>query len=138
MLSMAEGLEPILSIPSNPLETGTLAGWNKAERMFNIQLPADYKVFIDTYGTGCIGGFLYIWNPFGTTKNGDTLFWITKGQPDEWGIFILEARGPSYDEFSFGLNEFLIRLMKNEISGNRITPDLINVSAGFDNSIFSD
>jgi hypothetical protein len=153
----------ILSVPEDPIDTGSHSEWELIEKQVGTKLPQDYKDFITTYGAGWIGRFLYIWNPFtetryvnflsnyierldglkylvesgeqlpyslypesggllpfGATKDGDTLFWVTKGHPDEWHICIFDPRTPVYDEYPCGLTEFLYKLLKHEIQGKVI------------------
>jgi hypothetical protein len=54
--------------PVSPVELGTLDEWANVEREIGIALPNDYKIFIQTYGTGVIGRFLQIWNPLSKNK----------------------------------------------------------------------
>lgn len=48
--------------PSAPKEAGQL-DWDAVERDFGVKFPTGYKKFVSTYGTGSIGGFLWIFNP---------------------------------------------------------------------------
>jgi SMI1-KNR4 cell-wall len=50
--------------PDTPIETGHPARWPAVEAAIGTTLPADYKVFIATYGTGMFDDFLYVFNPF--------------------------------------------------------------------------
>lgn len=50
--------------PPNPQETGTPKNWGKIEKRLGIQLPPDYKSFIDCYGTGSFDDFIMVYNPF--------------------------------------------------------------------------
>jgi len=50
--------------PSNPKETGTPKSWEKIEARLGLQLPSDYKAFIDHYGTGSFDDFIIVYNPF--------------------------------------------------------------------------
>ena len=54
----------VLPPPSQPKEIGNPGAWIKVERSLRIEVPDDYKAFISTYGTGWIGKFIIIWNPF--------------------------------------------------------------------------
>lgn len=48
-----------------PVEACENSGqWSQVEERIGISLPADYKEYIRTFGTGCVGGFLWIFNPF--------------------------------------------------------------------------
>lgn len=52
-------------IDSDP--TGTPVDWAPVEARLGTKLPADYKAFVDRYGTGAIGDFLWVLTP--TTAN---------------------------------------------------------------------
>ena len=41
------------------------------------------------------GGLL----PWAYTENGDELYWLTNGHPDEWGIVVYESR--SHDNYTY-------------------------------------
>jgi hypothetical protein len=49
------------------------------------------------------GGIL----PFGSTDNGDVIYWKTAGTPDEWSVVAYESRGPKCFEFNGNMTEFL-------------------------------
>ena len=61
----------ILPPPAAPEENH--GDWNAVEKELGVQLPDDYKVFIETYGTGVISCELSILNPF-TQHDGSNLF----------------------------------------------------------------
>ena len=50
--------------PESPVEVGTKAGWKEVEMKLGLKLPADYRKFIDTYGSGLFADFYIIYNPF--------------------------------------------------------------------------
>ena len=50
--------------PPNPKETGTPKSWEKIETRLGLQLPPDFKTFIDQYGTGSFDDFIIVYNPF--------------------------------------------------------------------------
>ena len=57
------------------------------------------------------GGLL----PFGSTDNGDNLFWVTKGPPDEWTVAVMGPRSPDIYKYNVGLVAFLRQLLSDEI-----------------------
>lgn len=57
-------LRAIAPPPAVPKETGTPKTWDKVEQRLGIPLPAEYKAFIDHYGTGGFDGFIDLYNPF--------------------------------------------------------------------------
>jgi hypothetical protein len=53
---------------------------------------------------------------FCTTDNGDSLFWKTKGTPDEWTIVVNEVRSDNYEEFPLNMTEFFSHLYRGKIT----------------------
>ena len=141
--------------------------WKAAENELGTALPADYKDFINTYGSGKILDFLIVLNPFSTRKNinlisrmlmqsavfkeledeydikcpfpvyperggilpcaltdnGDVIFWITNGNPNEWNIIINESRGPDYESINLNIVDFITYFISGEIKTKTI-PDI--------------
>ncbi|SIR15916.1 SMI1-KNR4 cell-wall [Rhizobium sp. RU33A] len=58
----------LIAPPIDPIETSG-SSWTEIEREIGAFLPADYKKFVSTYGTGSIGDFLWVFNPFSKNKN---------------------------------------------------------------------
>ncbi|MBI1178451.1 hypothetical protein GC207_13535 [bacterium] len=54
--------------------------------------------------------------PCGATGNGDCIYWLTVGKPDEWSIVVNESRGPDWERFDLGLIDFLEGIMRKTIS----------------------
>ena len=135
--------------------------------------PADFRGYLSYFGTGWLGDFFVIWNPFskieymnwqqqsqetlrafkeiqrefpeffghwifypepggllpcGRTENGDTLFWVTKNQPDRWTIAV--GREEPLDFYTGSLCEFLYHLLNNFPTGANL-PDLREVPKVF-------
>jgi hypothetical protein len=63
-----EALEEILQKPMEPNEPGRPDEWSLVEEQLGIGLPADYKQFIEGFGTGNIDDFILILNPFSAHK----------------------------------------------------------------------
>ena len=57
------------------------------------------------------GGLL----PFGTTDNGDGLYWLTEGDPDEWKVVVLEGRAARWELFPETMTGFLAGLLTRRI-----------------------
>lgn len=62
------------------------------------------------------GGLL----PFGGTDNGNDLFWVTRGEPNQWSVVVGDARGPQMEEFACGVVAFLVGFLTG-----RIVPTLL-------------
>lgn len=63
-------------------------------------------------------GFL----PFGSTDNGDNLFWITKGNPDDWTVAVMGPRSPDHVSHEGGMVDFLCSILSKEVQC-KVFPD---------------
>lgn len=61
-----EKLKEVLPSPVIALDS---MNWERVEKRYSIVLPADFKLFIKNYGTGCIDDFLWVLNPFSENEN---------------------------------------------------------------------
>ncbi|HEX5102390.1 MAG TPA: hypothetical protein VFV87_01170 [Pirellulaceae bacterium] len=67
------GLQSLLQFAPPPLRPPAVhppndKSWRAVETHFGFELPPDYKLLIEHYGTGCWGGFLQIFNPFSRNR----------------------------------------------------------------------
>lgn len=62
-------LKAVISPPMNVSEARGAGGWAGVEGRMGTALPNDYKEFIDAYGSGQIGGFIWVFNPFSINEN---------------------------------------------------------------------
>jgi hypothetical protein len=72
----------VLSAPENPVETGANQNWGKVTNQFGQSLPGDYMMFIDRFGSGQIGDWLTVLNPFSKNRRislSDQFFAILSG-----------------------------------------------------------
>jgi hypothetical protein len=58
----------ILAAPQQASERPTNSDWLEVEGKF-CPLPADFKAFLADYGTGSIGGFVWLFNPASRNEN---------------------------------------------------------------------
>lgn len=58
-----------LELPKNPVEIGKGKSWGAITSKFGKTLPTDYMAFIDRYGSGEIGGWLTVLNPFSSNPS---------------------------------------------------------------------
>ncbi|NEP35183.1 SMI1/KNR4 family protein [Moorena sp. SIO3B2] len=64
-----ESLCQVMSPPDAPFEQGRIEEWHGVEQEIGTTLPKDYKNYINLFGTGCIGKFLWVFNPFSENEN---------------------------------------------------------------------
>lgn len=69
--------------PAHPHETS--GSWEEIEHLLKKTLPEDYKAFISAYGSGTIGHFISVLNPF-STRPGLNLLEQTKLQLEALSI----------------------------------------------------
>jgi len=53
--------------------------------------------------------------PFGSTDNGDDLYWRTLGDPDDWTVTLYESRGSEPFDYDGSMTEFLVDLLTGGI-----------------------
>jgi len=162
-----EELTAIIPPPETPTEVPDDPDWGSIEIELGVSLPEDYKAFVVTYGSGLLGNFIRIHNPFsaseytalvpsvrrvseiyreikqsegedavpfgiypespglfvfGNDENGNFLFWLTEGEPDQWSCLIGEGRGADWDRYDMPMTTFLAKALKDEISST-VWPD---------------
>lgn len=49
--------------------------------------------------------------PWGTTDNGDTLFWVTEGSPEQWTVRVSRSRSSEFADYPLGLTGFLAGIL---------------------------
>jgi hypothetical protein len=60
--------------------------------------------------------------PLGRTDNGDELYWVTKGQPGDWPVALLESRAARQEVHRLPVTGFLAALAAGELA-TTILPD---------------
>src|SRR5580704_4077461 len=65
---LIDALIPVLPPPVDPRESGSTIAWGDVHRRLGAVLPEDYIQFIKRYGTGVIGGWLTVLNPFAENR----------------------------------------------------------------------
>ncbi len=153
--------------------------WDSAERQLNTELPDDYKVYINNFGSAYVDKFLTIYNPFsqnpnlnlieqtkiiledyrwlqaqgneqipfplfpdkdgllpfGTTDNGDVLFWKTSGEPNQWTIVVNASRESLYDRFDENMTDFLTKILRRELVCAIFPADFPSSSPTIENAV---
>ncbi|MDQ0244739.1 hypothetical protein J2S09_002310 [Bacillus fengqiuensis] len=69
--------------------------------------PGDfpYKTFPEQ------GGLL----PWGLTENGDELYWLTEGSPEEWKVVIYGSRSSDFIVYPESMTSFLAKILEKKI-----------------------
>lgn len=96
-------LKEILKPPSSPCNNGLEQNWKDVHKEIGTRLPDDYQHFINGYGSGLIGRFLYIWNPFSDNKYTNLIYMykettilyqnLKSSQPDDFPFNIYPENG---------------------------------------------
>jgi hypothetical protein len=60
--------------------------------------------------------------PLGRTDNGDELYWVTQGQPDQWPVALVEGRAALHELHPLPVTGFLAALAANQLT-SRVLPD---------------
>jgi hypothetical protein len=95
---MLDRLQEVLAPPGAPLETPPPGGWEQAEKCLGLSLPSDYKLFIQTYGSGRVNNFLGILNPFSGNRFRNMLDRAPLFRADIWQLVTSsEALPPELD-----------------------------------------
>ena len=68
---MLDRLRQLLPPPADPVEPGRPDGWTAVERRLGTALPGDFKAFTERYGSGTVDAFLYLFNPFAASQDGN-------------------------------------------------------------------
>jgi hypothetical protein len=61
---LLDALIAVIPPPRDPYEAGSFAQWGTVRERIGEVLPEDYCQFVQHYGTGVIGGWLNVLNPF--------------------------------------------------------------------------
>jgi hypothetical protein len=62
--------------------------------------------------------------PFGRTDNGDFLFWLPRGTPQEWGVIVWDRGLCNFEAFDCDLTSFIAGLATGEIIPEAFPEDL--------------
>lgn len=71
---MLERLTALAPPPAKPRHRGTAPRRGNVEASLRTVLPADYKRFVDTYGSECFNDYFYVFSPF-AEADGMNLIW---------------------------------------------------------------
>ncbi len=64
-----------------------------------------YALFPETHGL----------LPFGKTDNGDSLFWLRIGEPNQWPVVVNAARDAEYEKFDCRMTDFLEGILTRQL-----------------------
>jgi hypothetical protein len=63
--------------------------------------------------------------PLGRTDNGDELYWVTQGRPDQWPVMLLEARAALQEVHPMPVTGLLAALAANQLTSRVLPQDLL-------------
>jgi hypothetical protein len=64
--------------------------------------------------------------PLGRTDNGDELYWVTHGQPDQWPVVLVESRAALQEVYRMSVTGFLAALAANQLSSRVLPEDVLD------------
>jgi hypothetical protein len=96
--------------PASPHEYNNLVEcWKQQREVFEYMqkggMPLSFDLFPATPGL----------LPIGQTDNGDTIFYVVRGEPAAWAIAVLESRGRDVKVFEMSLTSFLVAGLKHQV-----------------------
>lgn len=120
-----EQLKGLVPAPPDPKYTGDEDKWKQAESKLKIALPKDYKAFVDTYGSGELANFIYVFTPFTKSEHmnlvqrvasdGDVFRELKENEGDEEVPFQIYPESPGLLSWgSDGNGNFLFWLTEGE------------------------
>jgi hypothetical protein len=63
--------------------------------------------------------------PLGRTENGDELYWVTKGHPDDWSVALLESRAAVLEVHPMPVTGLLAALAANQLTSRVLPNDVL-------------
>lgn len=69
---------------------------------------------------------------WGTTDNGDDLYWQTTGGPDDWPVVTDEVRGTGFAIFSESMTSFIAKAILGEIHSEVLPAEIFSENRQFD------
>jgi hypothetical protein len=63
--------------------------------------------------------------PLGRTDNGDELYWVTQGQPDQWPVALLASRAALQELYPMPVTGFLAALAANQLTSQVLPEGLL-------------
>jgi hypothetical protein len=63
--------------------------------------------------------------PLGRTDNGDELYWVTDGQPNDWSVALVEGRAALQELHPMPVTGFLAALAANQLTSRVLPEDLL-------------
>jgi hypothetical protein len=94
---MLDKLIQVMPPPTKPLEVGGSEDWPSIEEALGTALPQDYKDFINEYGSGYLGEFVWIFNPFSSSQHINLLATVSRHLPMLRSL-VNQARGSASEE----------------------------------------
>jgi hypothetical protein len=70
--------------------------------------------------------------PWASTANGDTLFWLRDGSPNQWGVVVCDSKcSERYDHFKLCATDFLCQLMLGKLKSKVFPQDVLAMGLTF-------
>jgi len=69
--------------------------------------------------------------PFGSTDNGDFLFWLPRGAPEKWGVVVWDRGLWTFESFDCDITSFIAGVATGEIIPEAFPEDLVTCDCLF-------
>jgi hypothetical protein len=79
----------VVSPPKQPIDAH--GDWGEVVTRLGFSLPVDYMQFVDSFGSGSLNDFVWVFNPFATNNNLNFLYQLTRTLG---GLRVLKERHP--------------------------------------------
>ena len=63
--------------------------------------------------------------PLGRTDNGDELYWVTQGHPDQWPVALVESRAALQEVHPMSVTGLLAALAANQLTSRILPADVL-------------
>lgn len=101
-------------------------------RNLNTRFESQVGIICETFADdGGVGWPYAMWPdrkgliPFGGTDNGDELFWLPQGAPDDWRVVVWDRGSLQFEVLDCGLTDFLAGLATGKVAPKEFPDDLL-------------
>jgi len=89
-----DSLTSLIQPPVKPSQVGSCSDWTLVEEELGVEYPSDFKAFVNSYGSGSIGRFYWVWNPYSKDEYLDQVRMVCKYESE------LKSEFPEYHPYA--------------------------------------